>query len=99
VGKHPDHGLVVLVKEESLTFEIREESFDGAAHRLQFLEGNVLVEVRHGPKTPGLHAVVQHRSPSIVVGVAVDVGVLDGLLDRGSVVVLGDLRPPLQVPF
>ena len=79
MAKHPNHGLVVLVKEESLPLELREKDLDGAAHRLKLLEGDVLLEVRHGPKTPGLHAIVEHRTPSVVVGVAVDVGVLDGL--------------------
>ncbi len=85
MGKHPDHGRVVLEKEESLPLELREEGLDGVTHRLQFLEGDVLLEARHGSETPGLHAIVQHRSPSVVVGVAVGISVLDGLPDGGSI--------------
>ncbi len=59
--------MVVLVKEEPFSLELREERLDGEAHRLQFLEGDVLVEVRPSPEAPGLHAVVQDRSPSVVV--------------------------------
>jgi hypothetical protein len=59
----------------------------------------VFLEVRHGPKTPRRNAYVEGRSPSVVVEVAVDVGVLDGLPDGGSYVVFGDLRSPLQFPL
>ena len=97
--EHPDPGLVILVKEESLPLEFREERLDGAPHRFHLLEGDVFLEVRGGHEAAGLHAVVQHGSPSVVVGVKLDVSVLDGLPDGDPVVVGGDLRPPLQVPL
>ena len=60
MGEHPDHGPVVLVKEESLALELREERLDGAPYRLQLIESDVFLKVRVCLEASRLHAVVQH---------------------------------------
>ncbi len=50
-----------------------------------------------GPEAPGLYGVIEDCSPSETVGVAVNVGELDGLEDGGAVVLFGHLFPPLEI--
>ena len=82
--EHSDHGLVVLVKEESLALELRKDCLHVVTYHLQLFEGDVFLKVRGSLEAPGLYAVVQHYSPSVAARVAMDIGVLDGLLDGGS---------------
>ncbi len=59
---HPDKRLVVFVEYKAFFLELRTEGLYGAAHRLQILEGDVLVQVRHPPETSGFHPVVEDYS-------------------------------------
>ena len=97
--EHPHDGLIVLVEEQSSSLQLGQEGLDCAPHGLQLLEGDVLLLVAAALEPPCLDSVVEDCTPAETDGVAVEVGSLDRFEDRGAVVLVGHLLPPLEVPL